>query len=75
MRADGVVHQWLGKSWLVTFIMAKTPIAEHVNDRIGAKCLPKFCRNTRHMNDSFRIITIHMKDRYHDHFGDIGRIG
>ena len=74
MLADRFIHQGLGKGWFITFIVTKPAIAEHINHHIRAKGLAEFSGNARHMNNRFGIITIHMENRRHDHFGNIGRI-
>src|SRR5882757_6240481 len=54
--------------------MAKSPIAEHVdNDRL-VELLPVFDRHLGAENDSLRVIAIDVEDRRLDQLGDVGRI-
>ena len=75
MGADLLVHKGLGERGLVTFIVAKAPVAEHVDDDGLVKLLPELDRDLRGIDDGFGIIAVDMNDRRLDHFGTVRRIG
>ena len=75
MRPDVLVHQRLCEPRLITFIVAKAAIAEHVNDDRLVELLPEFDGYFRSMNHRFRIITIAVENWRFDHFRHIGGIG
>ena len=74
MLSDRLIHKRLGKRWLIPFIMAKPAIAEHINNNVRIESLPKFNRDPRGMHNRFGIVTINVKNRCHNHFGNISRI-
>ena len=73
--ADGLVHQGLREHRFVALIMPEPPVAEHVEHDVGAEGLAEFDRDPCCMYDGFRIVSIDVEDRRHDHFRNIGRIG
>ncbi len=74
MLGNCAVHQWLGKGWLIPFIMTVPPVAEHINDHIDLELLAEFSCNLCHMTNRFRIITVHVENRGLYHFTHIRRI-
>ena len=66
-----LVHLWLCETWLVTFVVTATAVANKINHNIFLKCLAIFKCPTRNANTSFRIITIYMEDRCINHLGNI----
>ena len=74
VRADLLVHQRLGERGLVAFVVAETPVAEHVDDHRALEFHPVFGRNLGGVNHRFRIVAVDVEDQRLDHLGDVGRI-
>src|SRR5437016_2392724 len=69
--SNGVVEQWLSKSRLISFIMAQTAVAIHVNDHIALKASAKFHRELDHLGDGFGIFAVDVENGDLEHLGHI----
>ena len=75
MRGDLLVHRRLGEHRLVTLVMAESAITDDVEDHVDAELLAKLGYDAGRVDHRLGVIGVHVKDRRHDHLGDIGRIG
>ncbi len=74
MRGDRLVHQRLGESRLVAFVMAVTAIAEDVDDHVFLEAMTEFRRDARDMHHGFGIVAVDVEDRRLNLFRDLGAI-
>ena len=58
-----LVHKRLSKAWLVTFVVAATSVADHIDDDILVKFLTIFECKTCNAYACFWVITINVEDR------------
>ena len=56
---------------LVALVMSVPAITNEINYDVVAEALAISHRQLRHVDDRFRVITVHMKDRDLDHLGDV----
>ncbi|MNZ68409.1 hypothetical protein D3C78_866740 [compost metagenome] len=74
MLFDFLIHQRLGCTRLVRFVMAMTAIAEQVDEHIAFERIAEVQRQTGYESDRFRIIRINVEDGCLHHFTDIGTV-
>ena len=71
MLRDGLVHEWLRVTRVITFVMPKAAITNEVDDHVFVKLLAivvgKFC----HAHTCFRVVTVHMENGCLYRFGNI----
>ena len=75
MLADRLVHQRLGKRRLIALVVAKAPVAEHVDDDGTLEFLAELGCDLGCKHHGLRVVAVHVEDRCLDHLGHIGRIG
>ena len=71
MRADFLIHQRLGERGLIAFVVAETPVAEHVDDHRPLELHAVFGRHFRREHHRFRIVAVHMEDQRLNHLGNV----
>ena len=54
--------------------MTVSAITDHINDHIFFKSSPVVSCKPNDVRNGFRVLAVHMKDRYHQHFSDISRV-
>ena len=72
---DDFVHQWLRETGFVAFIMAKPPVAPHVDHNIAVEFLAEFNRHFTGESHRFWIIAIDVENRRLHAFGYVRWIG
>ena len=68
---DELIHERLRKAWFVTFVMAATSVADHIDYYIFIKFLTIFKCKMCNSNAGFRIISINVEDRGFNHLCNI----
>ena len=74
MALDDFVHQRLGKTGLIAFIVAKAAIAPHVDDDIAVECLAELNGNFAREGHGFGVVAIDVEDRRLNALGHVRRI-
>ena len=60
--SNGLVHERLRVTGVVTFVMAMAAVADHVDHNVFMETLTIFPSETSHANTSFGIVGIHMEN-------------
>ena len=68
------IHLGLGKIGFITLVVAILAKADDIDDHVLVKGLPIINGQPDHVNNSFRIFAVNMKDRDHQHLGNVRRI-
>ena len=71
MILDAGIHLRLGKARFVAFVMAETPVADHVDDHIIFEFLTKLGGQLGDEHHRFRVVPVDVKDRRLDNFGAV----
>ena len=71
---DFLVHQRLGCTWLIRFVVAVTAVAEEVNEHIAFEGVTEVQRQTGHESHGFRVIRVNVEDRRLHHLTDVGAV-
>ncbi len=71
---DFLVHQRLGRTWLIRLVVTMTAIADQIDKHITLKGVAIVERQTGHKRDRFRIVSIDVENRCQHHFADIGAV-
>ncbi len=74
MIFNNFVHQGLRKEWLVSFIMPVTSEADDFDNHVATEFLAEIEGKDGGLQQCFRVITVNVKDRRHQHFCNVGRI-
>ena len=71
---DFLIHQRLGCTWLVRFVVAMTAVAEEVNEHIAFKGITEVQRQTGNESNGFRVIRVNVEDWRLHHLTDVGAV-
>ena len=71
---DFLVHQRLGCTWLVGFVVAVTAVAEQIDEHIAFEGVTEVQRQTGHEGDRFRVIRVNVEDWRLYHLADVGAV-
>ena len=73
--SDCSVHQRLGETRLVAFIVAEAAVAPHVDDDVAIELLTKLDRQLAAEGHRFRVVAVDVEDRRLNRLGDVRGIG
>ena len=72
--SNGLVHEWLRVTGVVTFVMAMAAVTHHVNNNVFMETLTIFPCESSDANASFGVVAIDVEDRCLDCLGDVTAI-
>ena len=68
------VHDGLGHRRVVAFVVAATAVADHVDDDVLVERIAVLEGECCHVDNSFRIVAVHMENRYLEALGEVGGV-
>ena len=71
---DTIIHLGLCEIGLIAFIMPIAAVADQINHDIFSKLPAVVGRQLNNMHNSLRVFTMHVKNGYHQHLGNIGGV-
>ncbi len=74
MTADRLIELRLGKRRLVAFVVAVTPVADHVDDCVALEAAAVIERERSRLHHSFGIVPVDVKNRNLQHLRDIAGV-
>ena len=74
MGRDFLVKRRLGEERFVALVVAMAPVAIHIDDDVALEVLAELEREPGAPGDRERVVSINVKNRRLDHFGDVGGI-
>ena len=54
--------------------MPVAPVADQIDDHIFAEFRAVIAGKFNNVNHAFRVFSVHVKDRYHEHLGNVGGV-
>ncbi len=71
---DFLIHQRLRCTWLVSFVVAMTAVAEQVDEHIAFEGVTVVQRQTGNERHGFRVIRVNVEDWRLNHLTDVGAV-
>ena len=72
---DGLVQHRLGELGLVALVVAVAPVAQQVDEHVGAELLAVVQRDLHGQAHGLGVVAVHVEDRAQRHLAHIGAVG
>ncbi|MEN1375060.1 hypothetical protein AAIH49_34175, partial [Pseudomonas aeruginosa] len=69
-----LIHLWLGKTWLIAFVVSVLTEAANIDDDVAPEGVSPFARQFHYLANSVNVIAINVDNWGRYHFGNIGAV-